>query len=457
MERLIERGLMFGNLIEVATETLRDRYNAGLEALTGKRTALDRFHIDLSGYSPEIGDELGDHDYFNPNGCNRMFVLLTVEQETRPLIGARFSSSRSILRRFIADNRAELFALTARDAVIGELENSTYRMGSLRDALSIRRIRVAVETPKGLITSAIELQRRIDELERSPTACGDELEQSPPAWSDDGKLEAVIDLARRVGDIRRNPLVPRVVEYEQGNFHTTHFGGLYAFRDVPYPALIACDPEFVHDGTIDIDQIGIGDTAPLRDFLSRNGLIQHVAGARDLDDAALLRQRLDFILIDHLSGLEDGPDLDDIRPGDLRRMVHRYYDDLPGEFRLIVSTLQAIEQGVEPPSIEADDPGYFYLVRSSMHADRDLVNHLLARLTPLDFRQHFICNKDFFYETYRGWGARKRGFVAEFLARHYTPAKAEAKAALFGASPAIEADEPARARAGPWGPIPTES
>ena len=68
MKRLIEKGLMFGNLIEVSSPALIERYNRALKHLTGKVTALTDFHIDISGYSPEIGDELGDDLYLNHNG-----------------------------------------------------------------------------------------------------------------------------------------------------------------------------------------------------------------------------------------------------------------------------------------------------------------------------------------------------------------------------------------------------
>ena len=73
MRRLIERGLMYGNLVEVSSPTQVKRYNDALEKLTGRRSALESFHIDLSGFSPEIGDEFGDNNYLNPNGCNRQF------------------------------------------------------------------------------------------------------------------------------------------------------------------------------------------------------------------------------------------------------------------------------------------------------------------------------------------------------------------------------------------------
>ena len=104
MNRLITRGLMFGNLIEVSSPQLVARYNRALKALTGKETALTDFHIDLSGYSPEIGDEFGDLYYLNPAGANRQFILLTTAQKEAPLLNIRFSTSRGILTQFIEAN-----------------------------------------------------------------------------------------------------------------------------------------------------------------------------------------------------------------------------------------------------------------------------------------------------------------------------------------------------------------
>ena len=49
MNHLIQRGLMFGNLIEVSSPALIERYNRAMKHLTGKTTKLTDFHIDLSG------------------------------------------------------------------------------------------------------------------------------------------------------------------------------------------------------------------------------------------------------------------------------------------------------------------------------------------------------------------------------------------------------------------------
>ena len=94
--RLVKNGLMFGNLVEIKSTALVERYNRALEQLMGKTTALTEFHIDIAGYSPEIGHELGDDLYLNPNGANQMFIILSTDQKTAPLLNSKFSTSRSI-------------------------------------------------------------------------------------------------------------------------------------------------------------------------------------------------------------------------------------------------------------------------------------------------------------------------------------------------------------------------
>ncbi|MFN6007411.1 MAG: DUF6638 family protein, partial [Paracoccaceae bacterium] len=162
MKRLIQRGLMFGNLIEVSSPALVERYNRALKHLTGKVTKLDDFHIDLSGYSPEIGDELKDDLYLNPNGANRQFILLTTAQKDAPLLNIKFSTSRGILTQFIEKNEAQLFALTARDAVAGELQNSVYAVDTPAKLFDIRQVTVEADTIGGHVADAGKLAKLIE-------------------------------------------------------------------------------------------------------------------------------------------------------------------------------------------------------------------------------------------------------------------------------------------------------
>lgn len=447
MKRLIQKGLMFGNLVPVESPALVERYNRALKALTGKTTALTDFHIDISGYSPEVGDELGDHLYLNKNGCNRQFILLTTDQKNAPLLNAKFSTSRGILTRFIEENEAQLFSLTARDAVAGELENTVFELTSPAKLFDIRRVTVVADTTGNHLAEAEKLGRLIETFRTREDA-----------WWDDVLIAEMIGLAQKTGDVTRNPVTLKATVFEQGNFWTSHFGGIYVFRDVAHPAAISTLPK-ASLGQLPIKYVfDLSDRNQIAKFLEINDLVEPIVTARGADAAAILRQKMDFIVVDAAAALGL-----DIGPGgrrDLRSAAAALGHRLPEEFQGLAALLRWVETGGAWPRITSTHPAYFYTLRARPHADRDLVNMLLAELCPLDVRQLFICHKELFYRTYAGWAEEKKQFVADYLEREYQIDKAGARRALFGPEPDMSgadvAPGPLRDMldiVGPWGAV----
>ncbi|ROU01040.1 DUF6638 family protein [Histidinibacterium lentulum] len=450
MKHLIERGLMFGNLVPVRAPVLVERYNRALKHLTGKTTTLEDFHVDISGYSPEIGAELGDPLYLNHHGVNRQFILLTTEQKRAPLLEAQFSTCRGILRQFIERNEAQLFALTAKDAVAGELVNSVFRAETAADLLEIRRITVEADTTAGTVRTAERLGKLVDRFRREDGA-----------WHDDVLIAEMIGLARETGDIIRNPVRLEAMTFEQENFWTARFGGLYVFRGVAEPAAIAAG------GRTAIGSLPITKTLDLRDrtglatFLQRNGLAEPIVKARGIDASGILRQKMDFVVA--ATAADRGEDLTGATRTDLRRLGRRHAENLPEEYKALAALLRWAEAGGPWPRIDSDHPAYFYTLRAANVPDADLVNRLLAELSPLDVRQLFICHKEGFYAAYAGWPEAKQRYVAEFLETEYQIDKAGTRGALFGHEPAMEEPQdtgpPAGApedlvrRVGPWGAV----
>ena len=141
----------------------------------------------------------------------------------------------------------------------------------------------------------------------------------------------------------------------------------------------------------------------------------------------------------------------------MRRLARANADRLPQEFHALAALVNWAEAGGRWPRITADHPAYFYTLRAAAGANVDLVNMLLAELSPKDIRQLFICHKDLFYRTYARWSEAKRVYVVDFLAREYQVDKAGAREALFGHDAPME---PPRApvddlvaRLGPWGAL----
>jgi hypothetical protein len=447
MKRLIQHGLMFGNLIEVSSPALVERYNRALKHLTGKTTALDDFHIDLSGFSPEIGDELGDDLYLNPNGANRQFILLTTAQKDAPLLNIKFSTSRGILTQFIATNEAQLFALTARDAVAGELQNSVYSVDTPARLFDIRQVTVEADTIGGHVADAGKLAKLIDRFR-----------QEPDGWRDDLLVADMIGLAKKTGDVTRVPITLPAMSFAQGNFWTSHFGGLYIFRDVKFPAAIST-LDWRSLGDVPVPQVmDLTLRNQIADWLERNGLAEPIVQARGMDAAAVLRQKMDFILIDAADRL--GIEVGDARRTELRKVAYKLGSALPEEFLGLASLLRWVEAGGAWPKITSEHPAYFYTLRGKAGPDRDLVNMLLAELAPMDVRQMYIVHKELFYAQYAGWSDRKKTQVADFLAREYQVDREGARQALFGPEPSMDeahrpqmADGPKPARGSARGPV----
>ena len=442
MKRLIEKGLMFGNLIEVSSPALVERYNRAMKALSGRETKLTDFHIDLSGFSPEIGDELGDMLYLNPNGCNRSFILLTTAQKNAPLLNVVFSNARAMLQDYIEANEAQLFALTARDAVVGTLQSGVYEMSSPAKVLEVRQITVEADTTSGHVAAAGQLTGLIARFRTEPEG-----------WRDDVLIARMIELAKKTGDVTRVPISLNARTYPQGSFWTSLFGGLYLFRDVKFPALIAREPV----GVVPISPVyTLTQRNEIAEFLSRNGLAEPIVTARGMDGGAVIRQKMDFILVDAADRL--GIDIGDARRTELRKVAYTLGDALPFEFQGLGALLRWVEDKGEWPRITSEHPAYFYSFRATPGPLRDLVNMLLAELSPMDVRQMFIVHKELFYASYATWSDRKRQYVADFLEREYKVDAQGVRASLFGPEPGMDhgAAMPARdlgAVVGPWGAV----
>ncbi|UTH47887.1 hypothetical protein KBW81_14490 [Loktanella salsilacus] len=439
MHRLIERGLMFGNLFRVDSPPLVARYNRALQALTGKQTALAEFHIDISGFSPEIGEELSDPAYLNPRGVNRQFILLSTNQVSAPLLDATFSHSRTILRQFIMENKAALFTLTAKDAVAGELLNSVHSADTPARLFNIRRITVEADTTAGTIEASDKLGAMIDDF----TARSD-------GWYDDVLIAKMIDLAKDTGDVTRNPVRLKHMTFETPDFWTALFGGLYVFRSVDHPAVIAMgDVDAL--GELPVSPvIGLQARGDIATFFKLNDLVEPVAQSKSPQVADILRRKMDFMVADIASKL--GGDLAQTSPRQMRQLARQHADALPEAWHTLAALVRWAEDGAPWPRITSDDAGYFYTLRARPGRHADLVNMLLSELAPLDARQLFICHKQAFYAAYATWPDAKREFVVEMLSKEYLADKVGTRDALFGAMPHVpQTPPPLPKRRGPWG------
>eukprot|EP01035_Chromulina_nebulosa_P059532 gene59532-81475_t len=197
MKHLLEAELIYGRLLPVNEPHLIARYNKALKGFGLPETKLAEFNIDMTGFSPEVAAELGDEDYLDPRRVNRRFIILTPEQENLPVVHTSFSNTAGLMHEFFTANARAISAVTIKDALYGEIEDSVAAVDHIEDLLSINEVNFRVHSAEDILGKAAELR-----------VLADRLVSQPDAWRDDDMLTRMVELAKLTGDIRQNTLVP---------------------------------------------------------------------------------------------------------------------------------------------------------------------------------------------------------------------------------------------------------
>lgn len=172
MNRLLEAELIYGRLLDISEPHLIARYNKALEGFGLRPTALTQFSIDMTGFSPEIAEELGDRDYLDPNRVNRRFIIMTPDQAELPCVHTSFSNTAALMHEFFNANSRAINAITIKDALYGEIEDSVSVVNDIDDLLSINEVRFRVLSAEDMLGKAAELRGLVDRLKKVPTAWG---------------------------------------------------------------------------------------------------------------------------------------------------------------------------------------------------------------------------------------------------------------------------------------------
>ncbi len=181
MDRLYENDLIYGRLLTIDQPHLIERYNKALKAFDLKPTKLKTFDIDKTGFSPQVADEFKDYRYLDPNGVNRRFIILTPDQASLPVVHTEFSNTDELMFEFFDGNARAINALTIKDVIYGEIEDSVSEVDDIEDLLSIKQVEFRVLSANDTLGKAAELRALTDRL------TGD-----PYAWRDNGHLNRLV-------------------------------------------------------------------------------------------------------------------------------------------------------------------------------------------------------------------------------------------------------------------------
>ena len=425
MKRLLEAELIYGRLLDISEPHLIARYNKALAGFGLRPTALSSFQIDMTGFSPEIADELGDRDYLDPNRVNRRFIIMTPAQEELPVVHTSFSNTAALMHEFFAANARAINAVTIRDALYGEIEDSVSVVNDIDDLLSINEVRFRVLSAEDMLGKAAELRALVDRLKTVPTA-----------WADDDLLNRMVELAKLTGDIRENALVPDKLVFRHDAFWANHFGGVYIFLDDKTTTVI-CDPSvpgFRRSRPWQVSYISLSDHQRIFDFLASTKRLQ-LPQASWVETSGLYQHRADMVIRALVNETEPTVDQNTIDAIWLQTWMHRnaavvakngLYPFLQNAIRTVMATGVIKMQDVPPAQ-------RFQLVRAAPeHPDQWLVNRLVSQLTPDDFVSRFVFDKQGFYAAYERYSEKFREYVVATLTGAYLKDKTAFRRRLYG-------------------------
>lgn len=425
MKRLLEKDLIFGRLMEIAETHLVARYNKALSAFGLPETTLSQFSIDMTGFSPQIAEELGDPLYLDPNAVNRRFIILSPAQEQLPVVHTSFSNTASLMHQFFQENKRAIHAVTIRDVLYGEIEEDVLKVEHIEDLLSINEVKFRV-------MSADDMLGKSDEL----AALSDRLMTVPNAWLDDDMLNRMVALAQQTGDIRKNALVPDKVVFRHQAFWAGHFGGVFVFVDEKATTVISdpAAPGFRRSRPWQVSYIALDDYKRIYAFLADTGRIE-TPQRKWIEKSGYLDHRSDMSLQWLIGRHEPETDLSQVDSIWLQTWVHRNADLVrrDGTYPFLQAARRQIAGQDDIAMDEIAARNRFLLIRADPgHPDRWLTNQLISRLVPADFVSRFVFDKPGFYEHYETFGDSFRSFVVATLTDMYLPDKKALRRRLYG-------------------------
>lgn len=425
MNLLRDNELIYGRLLTVEAPHLVERYNKALAAFGLTHTKLASFEIDRSGFSPQVAEELGDPNYLDPNQVNRRFIILTPAQAELPVVHTAFSNTSQLLYEFFSRNSRAIDALTIKDVIYGEIEDSVAKVEDIEDLLSISQVEFRVLSAEDVLGKAAELGRLVDRLK-----------QEPDAWRDDAMLNEMVGLAKVCGDIRENALVPDQVIFRHNAFWTSHFGGLYVFVDDDMTTVISdpAAPGFRRSRPWQVSYLSIHDADRVFKFLASTGRIE-LPRASWIEASDYLEHRAEMAILALIRQAEPERDIAKADKVWLQTWIHGHAEAInrDGTFPFLNAAKREIRQLGQMRMEEVAPQQRFQVVRAKPdHPDAWLTNRLISDFVPSDFVARYIFNKQGFYTDYAKLAEPWRSFVVERLKTTYLNDKGALRRRLYG-------------------------
>lgn len=412
VDPLIEYGLRFGGLLKISEEHVVERYNKALVAFGLKPVAEAPLYVDLCGFSLEVAAKLGDMHYLDPAQVNPRFIIVSSAQAKAPLVYTSFSSTKKLFQAFYRLNAQAIDLITLKDAIYGEIENSLMSAQTLEDVLSFPHVDFEFHTVDGLVEDADRLTDLIEKFRSNDTA-----------WTDVGLMEDIVELARKCGDVRKNPIAVNSVRFRHPKtFSTTLFGGATIIDGT----VVGKREELLKVSNGKTTIIDIGDCQQVLGYLEMNGLLEE-PNMDWLVTSDFLDHRLEMLAADILAGKVESldPFVENKYPEAIMQnnvgllMQNGVFRELDRLRTLIINSGHAAALDyLRNMSAKARA-----MVRRAQpnRASTNDVNRILSSYFPADYLCEFILDKPAFYALFRTLDPIRRDFAAKLIKTRYMP------------------------------------
>lgn len=412
IDPLIEYGLRFGGLLKISEEHVVQRYNKALVRFGLKPVAAAPLYIDLCGFSLEVAAKLGDMHYLDPAQVNPRFIIVSAAQARAPLVHSSFSSSKKLFQAFFRLNAAAIELITLKDAIYGEIENSLLRAQTVEDILSFPHVDFEFNTVDGLLEDADRMEELIERFRSDDTA-----------WTDVGLMSDIVELARKCGDVRKNPININSTRFRHPKtFSTTLFGGATIIDGT----VVGKRAELLKVSVGRTTIIDIDDCQQVLGYLELNDLLEE-PNMDWLVSSNFLHHRIVMLAADILAGKVESldPFVEDKYPEAIMQnnvgilMENPVFRELDRLRTLIMNAGHAVAsdylRGMSPKAkaiVRRAAPG---------RASTNDVNRILSCYFPADYLCEFILDKPAFYAQFKQLDPVRRDFAVKLIKTRYMP------------------------------------
>ena len=416
MQKLIDSGLFGQGLTAIDSPNLVDLYNACLKEISLEPTALKSFKIDGWGWSPDIATERKNPFYLSHDVADPFAIILTPDQYNKPIYFPCHSFDRRLMRFVFDSAKAQISNLTTRTGIWLDIDQEVDHYLGPEDLLMVDSVSVKFHSVGHIMSQARHQRELVRKFKDSDTA-----------WMDLSLRQAIIESAKKVGDLRfKNLVINDIAFNDVKSFYSRAFGGVYVFRELRHGEFLLVVEDKATAKNVDTERdcvFHIKDYG-LVDKLVKEGLIE-VSLDWYRENKKRLAHLLRCLFIDAMSKVYPDVDLNELNSGQEKYYINHLYADnrLPKLYYEIKKLMRRLVPSYKN-NIKVPRELELVLFRPTSNLSeplKDVVWQLLVKITPIDIYRLYSYDKEEFFRQYNTWPESKKNWWIKFLVENYIP------------------------------------